>query len=383
MRRNEVVVIGDVPTQRVARATAERRPVRRQLTADGRSHRTAQRAARVKMAPRMRELVPMLAREYDRSHPSAAARKRGGQSYGASLRAAALLYKVASGLSADSMIDAYDTLITNGALLLRTPPCQNTLTQWMNDPELTPILQHFLATTASPFRATEISAIIDSSKVSQMTNAHSLWVEYEGDERDGADWIKCHAVVGAQSSVVMGVMFSGTVGDSTHDINFLKPLVKYAMRTFDLKHILADKAYLSGEVVGWLHDLGIHAVIPVKKKWDPETKGKYLEVCQNHVEWFVKRQRDFHEAFRFRVKIEALFSHLKRLAAGYCWSRGRKSTVSNRNGPCTAWMNELLCKFIYINLRMTVTREEMTGVKANYLVTDRFFPAPTEQLIAA
>lgn len=62
---------------------------------------------------------------------------------------------------------------------------------------------------------------------------------------------------------------------------------------------------------------------------------------------------------------------------------GRKSAVSNSNGPCTAWMNELLCKFIYINLRMTVTREEMTGVKANYLVTDRFFPVPTEQLIAA
>ena len=83
------------------------------------------------------------------------------------------------------------------------------------------------------------------------------------------------------------------------------------------------------------------------------------------------------------MKIEALFSHLKRLADGYCWSRGRIRQVSNVNGPCTARMNELLCKFIFINLRMIVTREEMTGIKANYLFSDRFFPAPTEELIAA
>ena len=147
------------------------------------------------------------------------------------------------------MIDEYARLIDVGGLRLSEAPCAKTLTEWMNDPELTPILHHFLETTASPFRATEVSAV-DSSTVSQMSSAHARWVEYEGDERERADWIKCHAVIGAETSVVMGVIFSGTVGTGTHDINFLKPLVNHAMKTFDLRHVLADKAYLSGEVLG-------------------------------------------------------------------------------------------------------------------------------------
>jgi hypothetical protein len=79
----------------------------------------------------------------------------------------------------------------------------------------------------------------------------------------------------------------------------------------------------------------------------------------------------------------AFFSHLKRLASDYCWSRGRRNKIDNAEQPRGAWINELLCKFIYFNLRATVTREEMTGYRADYLVGDKFFPAPSERLIDA
>ena len=87
--------------------------------------------------------------------------------------------------------------------------------------------------------------------------------------------------------------------------------------------------------------------------------------------------------YRFRIKIETLFSHVKRLADGYCWSRGRRRAELDSQAPRDAWINEVLCKFIYINLRSTVTREEMTGYKANYLAPDKFFPEPLEPLFAA
>lgn len=72
---------------------------------------------------------------------------------------------------------------------------------------------------------------------------------------------------------------------------------------------------------------------------------------------------------------------MKRTADGYCWSLGRKRGVNNANKPCTAWMNELLCKFIYVNLRTTVNLQEETGVKIDYLVPSRRFPAPDEPLL--
>lgn len=50
---------------------------------------------------------------------------------------------------------------------------------------------------------------------------------------------------------------------------------------------------------------------------------------------------------------------------------------------CTAWINESLCKVIYVNLRLTVEREITTGYQMNYL-NDTFFPAipADEKLIA-
>jgi hypothetical protein len=50
-------------------------------------------------------------------------------------------------------------------------------------------------TRIAPFRAMECAGIVDSSKMSQMRSAHSRWVEYGDDQREGADWMKMHALV--------------------------------------------------------------------------------------------------------------------------------------------------------------------------------------------
>jgi hypothetical protein len=371
----EVIIEGKLARQRSFQATAERRPTRMQQTADGRSHRTAQRAARVKMPTRIPELVLALKQADDLENPNPSIQERRDR-----VRAQALVFKIVHGLSFDAMDEVYKRLIEAGYLRLKRPPCQNSLSRWMNNPRLMPILRRYLGITTKPFRRCETSGIIDSTAISQMQTASYRMVRYGGDERDGADWMKCHTIVGAETSIVMDVLFSAK---DVHDIRYLKPLVESAQNTFTLEHVLADKAYLSGDVVGWLWERGIKAVIPVKKRWNPETKEHNLEACQELVDWYDNRQRSFHEAFRFRVKIESVFSHLKRLSDGYCWSRGRRRTTKNADEPCDAWVNELLCKFIYINLRSTVTREEMTGYQANYLAPDKFFPMPIEPLIAA
>jgi hypothetical protein len=86
--------------------------------------------------------------------------------------------------------------------------------------------------------------------------------------------------------------------------------------------------------------------------------------------------------YRCRVKVEALFSLLKRMAQGYCWSRGRKREKGiPMDVMCPAWQNEVLCKLIFMNLRTTVMLEEETGVEVDYTMPDRFFPPPAEPLI--
>jgi hypothetical protein len=62
-----------------------------------------------------------------------------------------------------------------------------------------------------------------------------------------------------------------------HDGNFLLPLVGKTKGTFALRYILADKAYLSEQNIGRLHEMGVKAVVPVKKRSDGKNMKQFYE----------------------------------------------------------------------------------------------------------
>ncbi len=96
-----------------------------------------------------------------------------------------------------------------------------------------------------------------------------------------------------------------------------------------------------------------------------------------------------HKYYRVRVKIESFFSLLKRVADGYCWSRGRSSknadgeAVGNDLEPCVAWQNEALCKVIYVNLRLILQWELATAYRMNFLKDTFFPPLPDDDKLVA
>jgi hypothetical protein len=375
LRRAEVVILGPINHRRTVHATAGRRPPRKRVAHDGKADKSVQRDARSQNPRRVPELVTDVKRLYIQAPTDApdcvplTSRKDNKSA----VKAISLVHKIANGSSADAMVPVFGDLIERGFLPLSRPPHQNTLTNWMNDPSLTPVLQRMLQITARPFRAIEIAAIVDSSKVSQMRSAHSRYVEYGNDTRDQADWAKLHALVGVETLVCMAAEISGSIGADTHDSKFVLRLVERANKVFRLKCLLGDKAYLSEEIVGVLREWGIQATIPLKKNSDPSTKKDYYEAYADLAERFDNRQTEFHEIYRLRPKIESFFSMMKNVADGYCWSRGRRHAgLANANTPCTAWVNESLCKLIYCNMRTTVRYELFTGYTMNYL-TDTFF----------
>jgi hypothetical protein len=384
IRRGEIIIEGTVERKRIESAKAGRSPARKRITPTGRPMTSVQRDARVALGSRIPELLRDLKRLIDRQAMPTDKRDKHATS-----RAAALVFKIVEGKSADAMLSVYKDLIENGVLKLRKVPHQNTLSRWMNDPRLTIILEQMLTATAKPFRMMECGAIVDSSKISQMRSAHSRYVEYGDDEREQADWMKVHALVGVETLVCMAIMLSGSRGKGTHDINFIIPLVEKVRGSFNLRYILADKAYLSETVIGRLWQMGMKAVIPMKKRVEGLKMKVFYEAFAQHVEWYDNRQADFHSVYRLRPKIEGFFSLVKRVADGYCWSRGRSrrdadnKVIGNADVPCTAWVNETLCKMIYVNLRLTVQQELANGYQMNYL-TDTFFPAipEDEKLIA-
>ncbi|MHB1549615.1 MAG: transposase [Vulcanimicrobiaceae bacterium] len=390
LRRGEIVVEGPPPKKRGPEKKATRRPDRERLAHDGTTVRNAHGRARRKMPDRIPERTLSLKRCYDRRplpenvFPIIGQRYRGGKRPAPiSSRASALTAKITCGLSASEMFVHFERMVKEGALNLRRAPNEDTLSEWMNDPGLTPVLRESLRLTALPFVRREIGAIIDSSKISQLMTAHYKEIEYGNrDKHPQADRMKCHALVGFETLAVMAVEFSGSYGEGTLDAKFLKPLVESAIQRFSLEFLLGDKAYLSEYTPQWFAEHAIQAVMPVKKRWFQDDGKSYNEPLAHLVEWFDRNEiRDAHEVYRLRSKIECLFSVLKGAADVYCWSRGRKRDVKNASDPCTAWINETLCKFIYTNLRTTVRIEEENGVRIDYLVPPRCFPEPDEPLL--
>ncbi len=86
--------------------------------------------------------------------------------------------------------------------------------------------------------------------------------------------------------------------------------------------------------------------------------------------------------YRYRSKIEAVFSLIKRMFDGYCWSRGRPNE-SPANVTRTAWINEAICKVIAHNYRCTVQLEVANGVAIDYMLPTSFFQPllPEQQLL--
>lgn len=182
----------------------------------------------------------------------------------------------------------------------------------------------------------------------------------------------------------MSARFSGSRGEGTSDPAFLVPLVSDALAVFSLKYVLGDKAYLSEKILGWLWERSIRAVIPLKKRTDPLSWNEHPEAAAQLAKWYDDDQLSFHEVYRLRPKVESLFSAMKRVTSDYCWSRGRQhADVKNADEPCVAWVNETLCKLIYMNLRTTVFYEALTSCTIDYRHPERCFPPLTNAVLAA
>lgn len=384
--RGEATTFGDPPA-RQPRLSAARRSPRKRVGSNGLSTRSNQRRARRQMPVRVPEMLNAMRIAADRRARDEGdicdrdkvvhLRSRGGQMTAGTTRATALILKVSNGLSSDEMYERYRGYIERGVLPLSNPPHPNTISAWMNDGNLEPLLMRLFHETTLVYRAQETVGIADSTKLSDEETTTYRGMQYRGDDRPDARWMKCHALSGLESNAILAFEFSD---EAAHDSLYYEKLVSTAMKTFSLKYVLADRAYLSERILGWSKEqFGIEAIIPIKKKWDADTKSRYHEVCRDAVDRYDNRRKQFDEMYRFRAKIEAVFSVIKRMFYGYVWSKGRANEGAH-DGLCQAWRNETICKIIAYNLRCAVIQEIDKGIETNFLMQDRFFPPiPVEQ----
>lgn len=123
---------------------------------------------------------------------------------------------------------------------------------------------------------------------------------------------KIHVAVDALGNPVRWILTGGEVHDSTQGIALIKG--------FDAQAILADKGYDSNEIVSYIRDHQMHAVIPPKSnRIEQRQYDKHLYNERNLVERFFCRIKHFRRIATRYEKLDRNFLSFVNLAFAIIW----------------------------------------------------------------
>lgn len=243
----------------------------------------------------------------------------------------AAAFKVYSGLSgrrfASDLQDAH-----NKGYISKVPHF-NSIYNYFDKPELTPLLHELITVTALPLKAVETDFAVDSSGFSN--NRFVKWFNVKhGRELDYSDWLKLHLMTGVTTNVVTSVDISGR---HDHDTNFFKPLVDTTGRNFTMAEISADKAYSSRDNLHTAMSHGATPFIPFKSNATGEAGGDNLWKIMFH--YYSLKRGEFLQHYHKRSNIESTFSMIK-----------GKFGDAVKGKTETAQLNEVLLKVLCHNI---------------------------------
>lgn len=245
--------------------------------------------------------------------------------------------------------------------LLQKPVHYNTLSKYLEKPELTPILKQLIVESSLPLKAIEQDFAVDSSGFS--TGVYQKWVDAKwgkvramyGDKREQAinrqDWIKVHLMCGVTTNVVTSIEITHAhAGDSPQ----YGPLVEQTAENFVMRQVSADKAYSSEKNLHLTLVKGAQPYIAFRKN---ATAGNRRSgsVWKRLFLLYQYDQERFMRCYHRRSNVETTFSMIK-----------RKFGERLRSKTHAAQANEVLCKVLYHNLCCLIQSMYELGVEVDF-----------------
>jgi len=226
----------------------------------------------------------------------------------------------------------------------------NSISRYLENDKLTPLLQSLIEQTSLPLTAIEQDFAVDSSGFS--TCRFFQWVDAKYTNKKlmtKRDWVKVHLICGVQTNIVTAVEISDRFAN---DSPFFKGLVETTGENFTMKEVSADKAYLSANNLQTVADRDAVPFIPFKVNSSSKpVQGKQRTIDQRNKEkkktelwkrmfhYYQFNQASFLKAYHKRSNVETTFSMIK-----------AKFGDSLRSKTKTAQINEALCKVLCHNI---------------------------------
>jgi transposase len=149
--------------------------------------------------------------------------------------------------------------------------------------------------------------------------------------------VKLHALVGTKTNVIA----AATVTDrDAHDYPPFAPLIEVGARTFDMKEISADKAYIGHSNLEAVAAIGAEAYIPFKSNMKDDPKSPLWSKLFHLYNY---RADEFLPHYHQRSNSESTFSMMNRVFTDTLRSKGMDAQT-----------NELLLMVVAHNIRTLV-----------------------------
>jgi transposase len=227
-------------------------------------------------------------------------------------------------------------------------PSFNSVTHYLDMPELAPYLQWLITQSSLPLKSVETSFAVDSSGFS--TCQYARWYDEKyGKDQVERDWVKAHVMCGVTTNVVTSAEISGAYGA---DHNYFAPLVNETAKRFNVKEVSADKAYSSYANMRLVENKGAVPYIDFKSNASGKSK---CEVWNKMFHYYSLNRTDFMNHYHKRSNVETAFSMIKAKFGGFV-----------RSKLPAAQVNEVLCKILAHNICCLIQSMYELGIEVTF-----------------
>jgi transposase len=274
----------------------------------------------------------------------------------------ASVYKVYSTVSARRFQTDLDEAAANGHLFKKLNSIM--VGAFLENPMLTPVLKALVTASARPLAVVEDVFAVDSTGFS--TSRFTKWFDEKYNvNRIKADWMKCHALVGTRTHCVVAVE---VLEKDSADSPQFKGLVETAAKSFRIREVSADKAYLSLENMEAVVNVGGTPFIAFKAN---STGGKG-GIFEKMFHLYSMNRDAYMERYHCRSNAESVFSMCK-----------AKLGDAIRSRTDVAMTNEVLCKLIAHNLCCLIMSQVELGIDPVFESVPAEAPKPAPVAVAA
>jgi len=337
----------ELKTQLSAQANADRPTYKQNWTAYNAAQTTEKHRLQVLLADLCRWVV-----EPERPHGGA---KGGRPPVPMADRAFASAFKVYSTISGRRFMCDMKDAEARGHV--SQAPHFNSISRFLESPELTPVLGDLIRQSALPLRAVERDFAVDSTGFG--TSRFVRWFDKKyGIVRQRSEFVKVSIITGVKTNIVTAVRVGGQYsGDSPEFI----PMLNDTAKAFTIGEVSADKAYCSYDNFDAVAGHGGTAYIAFMTTATARLGGTYGKMFHS----YCLNQDEYLAHYHKRSNVESTFSMMK-----------AKFGDSVRSKTDTAMINEALCKVLCHNLCCLIQSTHELGIEAAFWQTQPE-PAPS------